>query len=249
MDPILDHPVVAERYFFPREAPIPDPTVVEVDGASLHCHRHAPEPARPTLLHFHGNGEVVADWLPEFAPAAHDRGLNTFFAEYRGYGGSTGAPALAAMLDDALAVAKAANVPPEKLVIYGRSVGSLYALHVAAAIPEAKLVLESGISDVRERLALRLRPEEIGATAPALAAALAARFDHRAKLAAHRGPVLVLHTHRDHLVSVDHGRQLAEWAGDRAELVLFDRGDHNTIHAHNGDAILDAVAALAHRPR
>lgn len=102
------------------------------------------------------------------------------------------------------------------------------------------LVLESGISEVHERLALRLRPEELGVSEDAPRGELAARFDHRAKMVATRCPVLVLHTLHDGMVGRDHAdRRLAEWAGPRGELVVFPNGDHKLHpHAFNGDAIV-----------
>jgi len=51
-----------------------------------------------------------------------------------------------------------------------------------------------------------------------------------------------MHTEGDHLVPPDHARQLAAWGGDRATLRLFERGDHNSIHAYNGAEIVDRVA-------
>lgn len=240
---LLDHPLIGQRYFFPRTAPLPDPTVVRVPGAELHC-LHRPVPGAPTVLHFHGNGEVVADWAGDWANAVRARGLGVFLAEYRGYGGSTGEPLLATMLDDALACARAAG-PPERLVVYGRSVGSLYALHVAAHLPVAALVLESGIADLLQRLEVRVHAAELGAAPDALRAALDRLFDHEAKLRTYAGPVLVLHARGDFMVTPDHAERLARWAGDRGRLVLFDRGDHNSIHAWNGAAILDAVVELA----
>lgn len=243
-DHVLDHPIISQRYFFPRMQPLDEPFVVDVGAAELHCYRHAPHADAPTLLHFHGNGEVVADWLADFAPALVAAGLNVCFSEYRGYGGSTGTPALVAMLDDALAVADALEVAPERVFVYGRSVGSIYALHVAANRPVAGLIVESGIADVLQRLAIRLDPDELGMSAAELERAVAEVLDHRAKLDAYAGPVVVLHTHADHLVPVDHARDLASWAGDRGKLVLYDRGDHNSIHYYNGDAILAEVAAL-----
>ncbi len=244
MHPILDHPVVTERYFFPRRVPIRDPFVVKAGVDFLHGFRLAPHRDAPTLLSFHGHGQVVADWI-DWAHQIADRGLNVVLAEYRGYGGSTGTPGLAAMLDDALAFADQIEVPPSDLVVYGRSIGSLYALHVAAHRPVRGLVLESGIAELRDRLLIRLEPAELGVTDEAFDAALDEHFDHRKKLAAYRGPVLILHAEGDHLVAPDHARTFAAWAGDRGQLHIFDQGDHNSIHLYNGEAILDRVVALA----
>lgn len=243
---LLDHPVLADRYFFPRRVrpASGEPWAVPVKDAELACARVGRHGGR-AVLHFHGNGEVVADWVGgEFARALDAARIDGLFAEYRGYGASTGRPAMATMLDDALATVDAAGRAPEEIVVYGRSVGSLFALHVAAHRPVRALVLESGIADVHERLALRLRAAELGVSDAELAAELARLFDHRAKIAATRCPVLVLHTLHDGMVGREHAERLAAWAGPRGELVVFPEGDHNSIHAFNGEAIARRVIAL-----
>ena len=166
--------------------------------------------------------------------------------EYRGYGESSGHPALASMLDDALAVTDALGVNPGKLVVYGRSVGSIYALHVAAHRPVAGLVIESGIADVRERLVLRLSAADLGVDDARLHGAIDELLDHRAKVEAFAGPILVLHARSDVLVRPEHGARLAAWGGDRATLQVFEHGDHNTIHAFNGRRIVELVTAFVH---
>ena len=208
-----------------------------VHGAVLHCWRTPPRADAPVLLHFHGNGEVVRDYLGDWAPACVAAGFDVVLAEYRGYGGSTGRPTLRALLDDALAVADAIGGRP---YVYGRSVGSLPAAHVAAHRDVAGLILESGIADLGQRLK-RYAGDAYDPTALERVAAEA--FDQQAKLAAHNGPTLVLHTTHDHLVAVDHAHRLARWSGGR--LVLFPTGDHNTIHAFNHRAILDGLRRLA----
>ena len=194
------------------------------------------------LVHFHGNGEVVLDWVSEFPRSLSKHGIGSLLGEYRGYGGSGGSPALVSMLDDALAVVDSAGVPTGRVVLYGRSAGSIYALHAAAHRRVAGLIIESGIANVGEGLGVR--PDEIESTRAELDAAVLTHFDHRAKLRDFGGPVLIFHTTSDHLVSVHHAHQLAEWAGPLATLQLFERGDHNTIFAMNGRAIVEGTIAF-----
>jgi hypothetical protein len=241
---LLDHPLIGERYFFPRPDRVDRPEIIESGGIELRCYRDRAGDGAPVVLHFHGNGEVVADWAAELPAALAAAGISTLLAEYRGYGGSGGSPALGSMLDDALAIADAAG-PPQRTVVYGRSVGSIYALEVASRRPVAGLVIESGIADIRQRLAIRLDASELGATDAELDAAIADQLDHRAKLEAFAGPVLILHAAGDHLVGAEHARQLAGWAGDRGELLLFDRGDHNSIWAYNGAEITRRLTTFA----
>ena len=68
MGHLLDDPALAGCYLFPRRQPLPDPYVVQADGAELHCWRSPRRPGAPLLVHFHGNGEVVADYVPDLGP-------------------------------------------------------------------------------------------------------------------------------------------------------------------------------------
>jgi len=240
---LLDAAILSDRLFFPLRAPPPEPTLVDASGVTLTCWRRAPHPDGPTLVHFHGNGEVVADYLPEWADAWHAVGFNVFLAEYRGYGGSGGTPALVAMLDDVDAVFDAVGAPARQVVAYGRSVGSIYALELVRRHPDvAALVLESGTASPLERVLVRVTPAELGGTRAEVELEARRYLDHRAKLEALRCPLLVLHTRHDHLLAVDNAERLARWGAGR--LVVFDEGDHNTILACNGPEIIRAVAAL-----
>ncbi|HMR67512.1 MAG TPA: alpha/beta fold hydrolase [Anaerolineae bacterium] len=233
-DPVLDHPLIAARYFFPARAKLSHPFWVEAGPARLACFYHRPHPEAKTLVHFHGNGEVVADHLADLVPALEQLGYNCLLAEYRGYGQSTGVPALGAMLADVEPIIKSLHLPPEKLVLFGRSVGSIFALEAAARFPSiAGLILESGIADPLERLLLRVRPEELGLTFEQFQAVVARDLNHPAKLARYRGATLILHTRHDGLVEVTHARRLFEWAPEPKKLHIFEQGNHNTIMFSN----------------
>jgi len=238
----LDHPLIGSRYFFPRRDPVTEPFYVEVDGATLACRRYLNNPQGMTVVHFHGNGEVAADYEEGFPELFARLGCNLLLAEFRGYGGSTGEPQLGRMLADVEPLLDATG-PPERLVLFGRSVGSLFAIQGVKVFPQvAGLILESGIADVRERLLLRVTPAELGIDAATFDAILAEVFDHRRTLAAYRNPLLVLHTRHDGLVDVSHGERLYRWAGGEKKLMVFPRGDHNSILYLNADQYAELVA-------
>jgi len=153
------------------------------------------------------------------------------------------------MLPDVTKVFEAAALPPEQVVIFGRSVGSIYALELAAQRPAvAGLVIESGIADPLERVLMRVDPAEIGADRATLAGAAEQHLDHRRKLAAYGGPLLVLHARGDSLVDVTNGERLAAWGGaPRTELLVLPRGDHNTIMMANEVAYWDALGGFLGR--
>ncbi len=244
-DDILDHPLISERYFFPHPGGVPSPLLVDAGDAKLACSFHPSLPGAVTVVHFHGNGEIAADWLDVLPRRFSQIGMGVLLAEYRGYGGSTGQPLLGKMLDDVVPVMRAAGVPSSRIIVFGRSVGSIFALEAVARFPDvAALVLESAIASPHERLLMRLEPSELGVTPEAFAAACTARLDHEKKMRGYRGPSLVMHCMDDTLVPVDNAKRLASWAEGRAMLRLFERGDHNTILAENEEEYFQAIEIL-----
>ena len=226
---ILDHPIIAQRYFFPRSETFPDPVYVSAPGAKLACWRSAPPSDRPVVVYFHGNGEVVSDWISILPQLCEPVGYDVFLAEYRGYGMSTGQPALHSMLEDVELIAQAVGVPASQIVVFGRSVGSIYALEWISRLPETRgLIIESGIHDVLQRLRLRMEPEELGCTDAELRAATHEHVNHKAKLEAYSGPSLFMHAEGDRLVTIDHAHA-NHAAAQRGRLARLPRGGHNDI--------------------
>jgi pimeloyl-ACP methyl ester carboxylesterase len=150
------------------------------------------------------------------------------------------------MLDDVAAIVEAVGVPPERIVVFGRSVGSLFAIEAVHRYPAlAGLVLESGIADVYQRLRMRVEPAEMACSEDELRAAVAARLDHRAKLGAYQGPTLTLHAEGDFLVPIDHAERNHAWAGGAGKkLIRFPHGDHNSIFAYNHQEYLRHLEAF-----
>jgi alpha-beta hydrolase superfamily lysophospholipase len=245
---ILDHPTLSKRYFSPRREAPPAIFWIDCKEARLACAYVAPHPDALTLVHFHGNGEVVADFLPDFAADLTALGVNVLFVEYRGYGASTGEPGMARILDDISAIVEALPVAPSQLVAFGRSLGSLYAIELVHCFPEsAGLIIESGIADPLERILLRVRPEELDTTAAELAAEVRARLDPKVKLN-YAGPVLVLHAKEDTMVDSSHAMRNASYAR-RATLRLLPEGDHNNVFDENREEYLAAVAQFLKETR
>ena len=243
MHPILDHTIISERYFYPQRAALSGAVMVETPEGPLACWRSAPPSNKPVVVHFHGNGELVHHWIPDFVPSIQKMGYEVFLAEYRGYGASAGKPRLGAMLNDVSAIVKAVGVPPQHMVAFGRSVGSIYAIEMAHRFPEiAGLVLESGIADVLQRLLLRMEPQELGCTPKALKDAVLKHLDHQTKLKGFQQPLLVLHAEGDNLVTIDHAEANYRWSASlQKKFVRFERGDHNSILAVNYAEYLQEV--------
>lgn len=236
MQELLDHPIISERYFFPRaDEPSEFRDFSTADGVVLRCHEHRPHPQGKTLVHFHGNGEVVSDYLHDFVDDVAQLGLNLLLVEYRGYGGSTGTPQLGKMLQDVKTVRETCGLASKEVVLYGRSVGAIFAVEWVSQDPEvAGLILESGVANPHQRLALRLEPTELGVDKATFEAACHEHLNHESKLENYVGPFMVFHAINDSIVELNHAQLHMEWSKSPGKrLVTFHRGDHNTIMTYN----------------
>ena len=231
---ILDHPTLSAQYFYPWPNHFDNPFFVTGEGYRLGCRYLKVSDKFPTIIHFHGNGESVQDYLGDFEQRITGLGANLLLAEYRGYGMSSGEPALAAMLEDVRLIVEASKIPPEEIIFFGRSLGSLYALHGAYLYPQAAgLIIESGLADPLERILVRIEPRHVGATMDELKREVERLLNQQAKITLFTGSVLIMHTRNDDLVSVSHAERLYDWANEPKELVVFERGDHNSILTTN----------------
>ncbi len=240
---ILDHAAISGCYLFPQSRFVDNPFNAEVDGADLACYRRTVDRDAHTVVHFHGNGEAVADYVPDLADIFENLGLNSLFVEYREYGNSTGQAHLVAMLDDGEQAVVAAGIEPKKVIAFGRSIGSLYAIELAHCRPEiAGLILDSGIADPAERFLDYADLSAAGVERDDVLAEVKRHFNHKKKLSGYHGPLLVMHAENDMLIDISHAERNHSWAaGSRKRLLRFPQGDHNTIMAYNYDEYFQAI--------
>jgi pimeloyl-ACP methyl ester carboxylesterase len=131
-------------------------TIPTPDGERLVAWWHPPRDERaPVFLYLHGNGANLLARGGRLKRIA-ERGAGLLALSWRGYGGSTGSPSEAGLRTDAQAAYEllAARVDPARIVIFGESLGTTVAVMLAAEVPAAALVLDSGFAsvlDVAER--------------------------------------------------------------------------------------------------
>jgi len=244
---LLDHQIISERYFFPRSG---DPRTavdfVGTDGVQIRCSKSTPRKNAKTLVHFHGNGEIVADYDDGYLESLADLGVNVLMVEYRGYGGSQGQPQLGKMLADVALIREQCGLSSSETILYGRSVGAIFAVEWARLDPNiAGLILESGVADPYQRLVIRLEAQELNTDTETLKRACDAYLNHKTKLAEYRNTLLVLHAANDTLVTPDHAQAHMDYCpSDQKKLVLFPRGNHNTIIGANWAEYLAEIQAF-----
>ncbi len=245
---ILNHHIISERYFFPEKESFENPYFIDCKGIKLSCYYQNKYPDSKTVIYFHGNGETVGDYIGFFTNFFENEKINLLIFEFRGYGMSTGRPEFVSMLSDVECVINHLNLKQSKLVFYGRSVGTIYAVHAASKFPHAdSLILESGVADVKERILLRLHaPSEINSTKEEIDNELDKHFNTKEKLSKFKGKSLVLHTVNDHILDVSHGKKLYEYLSEPKDIHLFKRGNHNTIFMENQKKYFELLFDFIH---
>jgi pimeloyl-ACP methyl ester carboxylesterase len=193
------------------------------DGTRLHAW-HVPAPATapasvPLVVYFGGNAENVAwmlDELPRRTPA-----VAWLLVDYRGYGGSAGAPSEAALVADALLWYDQASALSKRIFVFGRSLGTGVAVQLASQREVAGVILVTPF-DSLVKVAQRYYP-----FLP-VRWMLRHRFDSAAIASNLRAPLLCLTAMQDEVIPPDHGRRLFEAWGGPKQWVPLEGATHNT---------------------
>jgi alpha-beta hydrolase superfamily lysophospholipase len=246
----LDRPEVLQALFHPRrDTTPPPPGVVDLEisvaeGIRLGARFFgSADQGAPTILFFHGNGEVVSDY-DSIGPRFVEEGLSLLAVEYRGYGSSGGSPSVTALLADAHLVLQetqqwlAAQERTGPLFVMGRSLGSVPAIELTAAHQEelAGLIIESGFAFTLPLLLC------LGVDVLALGLTEADGFKNQLKMAQVRKPTYILHAQHDQLIPVTSAEVLQAQCGARSkEFSMVPGADHNSIIDRTGRLYFEAI--------
>lgn len=109
----------------------------------------------PVFLYFHGNANGLSRRAARFGWMSTD-GSGVLAMSYRGYGGSGGAPTEMALHADALLAYQhlTKQFAPERIVIFGESLGSGVALNLARRVKAKGVVLDSPYLSIVEQARL-----------------------------------------------------------------------------------------------
>ena len=186
--------------------------------------------AQGLVLVFHGNADLAV-WQVSWAHEVVRRtGRAVLLAEYRGYGGLEGNPSYTGGRLDARAAYAVARdslgVLPDRIVLFGHSLGSAIATELAKEIaaPEA-LLLVAPLTSIRE-MARRVSSAAIPLYWLRL---VRVHYDTEAIVRSLETPVWVAHGTHDRVVPVEMGRRVFAAARHKGELLIVDRADHNGL--------------------
>jgi fermentation-respiration switch protein FrsA (DUF1100 family) len=214
------------------------------DGERLIIWYGKASPGQPTLLYFHGNGGGLVDRAPRIERFMQ-AGYGVFMMAYRRYSGSSGAPTEAANVADAKLAYDtlvADGVPPQRIILYGESLGTGVATQVAVVRPAVGLILDAPYTSIAD----------VGAASyPFLPVRLVLvdRYDTQRYIRDVHMPLLILNGEKDRVIPVAMGRKLYQIANEPKRLVTFPNGGHSDLYI-NGNTALEAVRSwIAGLPR
>ena len=179
----------------------------------------------PAVIYFGGNAEEVSWTLGD---GRWPRAWTRIALNYRGYGTSEGKPGARALLADGLALYDAVATRPDvdraRIVVFGRSLGTAVATHIAAQRPVAGAILVSPYDSLTA----------VGRTHyPFLPVSLLLRHPFAAIEDAARchAPLLAIVASADSIIPSERSQALYDaWAGPK-EWLAVPRADHNSLGA------------------
>ncbi len=211
-------------------------TLTTSDGVELNTWWIPNPNARATLLFFHGNAGNISHRLDSIE-LFYKLGLSILIIDYRGYGKSSGTPSEHGTYIDAETawtyLTNNKNISPDKIIIFGRSLGGAVAIWLAEKYSSAALIVESGFTSIAD----------IGKHYyPYLPTSLLARIKYPSKnrMSKINSPVLIIHSPNDEIIPYEHGQQLFK-AANKPKTFLDISGGHNDGFITSGDKYINGI--------
>jgi len=252
----LDAPEVSKHLFYPRATPKTElpPGAADIDievtpGITIGCRLFTADKDAPTIMFFHGNGEIVSDY-DDIGPVYARQNINFMVTDYRGYGWSGGSPTFTSILADSHVLYEtlkqylADNGYSPALFIMGRSLGSACAIELASTYDDEikGLIIESGFA---ETLPLA---KTLGITMEGVDITEEQTFNNGVKIADVSKPTFLLHGQLDTLIPLWQAEKLHAECGARSkELQVVPGADHNSLIAVGGMYYFQAIKQFVDR--
>ncbi len=211
-------------------------TLLTKDGISISAWYIPAVKERGVVLFCHGNAGNISDRLDSIR-IFHALDLSVLIFDYRGYGKSTGSPSEEGTYLDAEAawdyLVTVKDGRPEKIVLFGRSLGSAVAAELALRKQAAALIIESGFTSV---------PDLGKQLFPYLPVRLMSRFQYATgeKVRTIVIPKLIIHSSQDEIIPFEHGKKIFDNASSPKEFLQIN-GGHNEGFLLSGSRYINGL--------
>jgi hypothetical protein len=181
------------------------------------------------VLHLHGNADsAFSPGQVRHCEALRAAGFNVLEIDYRGFGPTPGKPSEAAMYEDSEAAYQdllRREIPPNRIILLGHSLGSGPAVLLATRHQAAALVLFGAFTSIPEAAAYRY---------PYLPVRMVVgpQFNNLARIGAVHIPVLITHSRNDKLIPYANALTLFAAANQPKRLITFDAASNDGFGGH-----------------
>jgi fermentation-respiration switch protein FrsA (DUF1100 family) len=201
------------------------------DGEKVIVWSVPPHEGKKVVLFFHGTGDTLALRVPRLRSVIAD-GTGLVALSFRGYAGSTGHPTEPGLILDALAAYDyaVARYAPERLIVWGFSLGTGPAVALASERPIAKLILEAPFTSAADVAASGL---------PFVPVRLLMKdqFHSDQRIGKVHVPLLIMHGERDPGIDIRFSRRLFALANEPKRFVSFPDGGHFDLDDYGASAV------------
>lgn len=176
------------------------------------------------ILYFHGNADNLQRW-GKYHIDFTSRGYDFFAIDYHGYGKSDGEVGEQAMYSDAQLAYNWAiqRYPKERIIIYGRSLGSGAASHLAAQEDARMLVLETPFNNIAG--AFNDRPYT-----PTMPFEFKYRFPNDKNIQKVKYPIYIFHGTNDWVVPYQSAQKLKPFLKKEDIFFTIQGGKHKNLN-------------------
>ncbi len=213
-------------HVFRFSIPVEEVFLPAPDGVVAHALYFKAEDPRGAVLYFHGNAGDLSSW-GTLAERFVDRGYSVLMPDYRGYGKSVGPLSEDALHADARRALQhlQKDFADDRIVIYGRSIGSGIALPLAADLPLKALVLETPYTSLVDvaKVHYRIIPADL---------LLRFRFNSTEDIAEVKCPIHIIHGTADRVIPFELGKRLSDNAERPVEFIAVEGGGHNDLERY-----------------
>lgn len=197
-----------------------------------------------TLLWFHGNAGNINRRLDNIKMIYDRVPVNVFIIDYRQYGRSEGKISEKGTYIDARAALahlhSRKEINQEKIIFFGRSLGSAVAVELALKEKCCALILETPFTSIKE-MGKKLYP-----FLP-VSLLLRTKYDSLAKIRNIKVPILIMHGDKDELVPIEQGRKLFEAANEPKEFYTIPGATHNDTHIVGGEEYYGVIKRFVNK--
>lgn len=193
------------------------------DGGEINgIHFKVPN-SKGVIYYLKGNSRSIKGW-GKFAKDFVSKGYDFFMVDYRGFGKSSGKRTQTTLFNDAQTVYKwlSDQYPEDKIIIYGRSLGSGIAARIASWNKPKMLILDSPYYSFLHQV------KRYGFLFPMQwLLRYQIRTDQFIKKVS--CPIFIIHGTKDRLIPFKHGQMLHELTKNRSQLIPIEEGGHNNL--------------------